>query len=138
MGSDLYVAHGLVVKDSSYLFLRRFDGRYLGGQWDISGGTVEEGESWEEAAARECFEETGLSVSCGELITHFSNPATEGRDLIFHTITYRLVLNDEVNDQVTISKEEHDGAQWLTPHDALNLPMVWHAQETLKFLLQQV
>lgn len=95
MSQDLYVAHGLVAKGSSYLFLRRRDGRYLGGQWDIPGGTVEESESSEEAAARECFEETGLSVHCGKLITHYSNPDTEGRDLIFHIMTYRLVLNDD-------------------------------------------
>ena len=138
MSSDLYVAHGLVAKGSAYLFLRRLDGRYLGEQWDIPGGTVEESESWEEAAARECFEETGLRGSCGELITHFSNPDTEGRDLIFHTMTYRLVLNDEVIGRVKISKEEHDDAQWLTTYDALNLPLVWHVRETLKFLLQQV
>ena len=37
---------------------RRLDGRYLGGQWDVPGGTVENGESWEDAAVRELMEET--------------------------------------------------------------------------------
>ena len=57
VSQDQYVAHGLVSKGFSYLFLRRCDDRYLGGRWDIPGGTVEKGESPEDAAVRECFEE---------------------------------------------------------------------------------
>lgn len=132
---DLYVAHGLVSIDSSYLLLRRRKGRYLGEQWDIPGGTVEDGESSEDAAVRECCEETGLSASCGELLTHYTNPDTKGRDLTFHTMTYRLILNeDDPVGGVKISEEEHDDARWLNLEDAFELPLVWHVRQTLDFL----
>jgi 8-oxo-dGTP diphosphatase len=135
MSQDLYVAHGLVSLKSSYLFLRRRDGRYLGGQWDIPGGTVEDGESPEHAAVRECFEETGFSVKCGELITHYTNTDTKGRDLTFHTMTYQLNWNEEVEaNEFKISEEEHDDAKWLRIEDALSLPLVWHVRQTLDFL----
>ena len=134
MGQDLYVAHGLVSNDSSYLFLRRRDGRYLGGQWDIPGGTVEEGESSEDAAVRECLEETGLSARCGDLLTHYTNADTEGRDLSFHTMTYRLILEgDDLDPRVKLSEEEHDDAKWLLLEEAFELPLVWHVRQTLNF-----
>lgn len=134
VNQDLYVAHGLVSVDSSYLFLRRRDGRYLGGQWDIPGGTVEYGETPADAAVRECLEETGLSAHCGELISHYTNPDSEGRELTFHTMTYRLILNDEdSNKQVRLAEEEHDDAKWLSLESAFELPLVWHVRQTLDF-----
>ena len=134
VGQDLYVAHGLVSNDSSYLFLRRRAGRYLGGQWDIPGGTVEKDESSEDAVVRECLEETGLRAKCGELLTHYTNADTEGRDLRFHTMTYRLILErDDLHSQVKISEEEHDDAKWLSLEEAVELPLVWHVRQTLDF-----
>ena len=135
MNRDLYVAHALVSVDSSYLFLRRRDGHYLGRQWDIPAGTVEDGESPEDAVTRECFEETGLGARCGELIAHYINPDTEGRDLTFHTMTYKLILNDEYsNKQVRLSEEEHDDSKWLCLESAYELPLVWHVRQTLDFV----
>ena len=125
---------GLVSNGSTYLFLLRRDGRYLGGQWDIPGGTVEKDESSQDAVVRECLEETGLSARCGDLLTHYTNADTEGRDLIFHTMTYRLILDgDALHPRVQISEEEHDDAQWLSLEEAVELPLVWHVRQTLEF-----
>lgn len=135
MIQDLYVAHGLISINSAHLFLRRRNGRYLGGQWDIPGGTVEEGESPEVAALRECFEETGLIAQCGALLSHFTNADTKGRNLTFHTMTYRLDCEeDAATIGVKISEEEHDDAKWLSSEDALNLPLVWHVRQTLDLI----
>lgn len=135
VSQNQYVAHGLVSKGPSYLFLRRRDYRYLGGQWDIPGGTVEKGESLEDAAVRECFEETGFVATCGELITQFTNTDTEGRDLTFHTTTYGLNLKEEyTTNEIKISEKEHDAALWLSIDDALDLPLVWHVRQTLIFV----
>ena len=129
VGRDRYVAHGLVRRDETYLFLRRRDGRYLGGLWDIPGGTVEPGETPADAAVRECWEEAGLRTTVGHEVTHFENADTNGRDLTFHTITYRLLLPD-LEPEVHLS-EEHDDFRWLTRTKALDLPLVWHVARTL-------
>lgn len=127
---DRYVAHGLVQRGESYLLLRRRDGRYLGGLWDIPGGTVEPGETPAEAAVRECWEEAGLRTTVGDEVTRFENADTRGRDLTFHTITYRLHVLDR-KAEVRLSVEEHDDFRWLTRTEAYDLPLVWHVARTL-------
>lgn len=125
-----FVAHGLIERDGTYLVLRRRDDRYLGGQWDVPGGTVEEGESPAQAAVRECLEETGLHAVAGEQVSHFQNRDTKGSHVTFHTLTYRLRLTDG-DGRVRLSPEEHDEFRWLRPADAVTLPLVWHVARTL-------
>ncbi|GAB18965.1 putative ADP-ribose pyrophosphatase [Gordonia effusa NBRC 100432] len=63
------VAVGAVIKDTTgrfLLVLRRNEPQ--AGTWTIPGGKVEKGESLATAVVREVLEETGLRVSCGELL----------------------------------------------------------------------
>lgn len=131
MTEQRYVAHGLVAIDDRILLLQRRQGRYLGEYWDIPGGTVEADESPEDAAIRECFEETNLKCQLGPQLTHFQNMDTEGRDITFHTITYRLFT--EPNPLVTIS-QEHQDCRWATVAEAHKIPVVWHVERTLTVL----
>lgn len=131
MTEQRYVAHGLVAFEDRVLLLQRRQGRYLGEYWDIPGGTVEADESPEDAAVRECFEETNLQCQLGPQITHFQNMDTGGRDINFHTITYQL--NPEPDPVVTIS-DEHQDYRWATLEEALKVPVVWHVERTLRKL----
>lgn len=58
---------GVVVHEGRLLLVRR--GRPpAAGRWSVPGGRVERGETLSSAVERELLEETGLRVTCGELL----------------------------------------------------------------------
>lgn len=62
--------------------------------WALPGGFVDYGESFEDAAAREAFEETGLMLRALEQFHTYSNP---NRDTRMHTAsTVYLAQSDEI------------------------------------------
>ncbi len=68
-------ASGIVVQDESGRVLLLC--RSGEGTWGLPGGGVEPGETWEQAAVRECREETGWDVSIHGLLGIYSDPATQ-------------------------------------------------------------
>lgn len=67
--------------DGRYLLVRRGDT----GEWALPGGTLEWGETLQQALPRELLEETGARlVAPGALLGVWSSPA---RDLRFHAVT---------------------------------------------------
>jgi 8-oxo-dGTP pyrophosphatase MutT (NUDIX family) len=58
----------LLLKEKEVLLQRRSDN----GLWGIPGGSLEPGESLEEAARREVWEEVGLSIGCMTLFNVYS------------------------------------------------------------------
>ena len=76
---------GVVVADGRVLLARRAKPPLLG-RWSIPGGTVELGETLEEALVREMAEETGLEVEPLEILTVFDRIEREGADVVFHYV----------------------------------------------------
>ena len=66
---------GVVALDGEgrVLLLRRTDD----GTWGLPGGGVEAGETWSDAAHRECLEETGWSVRITGVLGVYSDPVTQ-------------------------------------------------------------
>jgi 8-oxo-dGTP diphosphatase len=56
------IAIAIVQRGEEFLIGQRPPGVALAGLWEFPGGKVQPGESPEEAAVRECAEETGLAV----------------------------------------------------------------------------
>ncbi len=56
------IAMAVVHRDGAFLIGLRAEGAPLAGYWEFPGGKVRAGETAEEAAVRECLEETGLEV----------------------------------------------------------------------------
>ena len=73
------VERGDAVLGEEVLIGQRPDGVPLAGYWEFPGGKVETDETFEDAAVRECWEETGLRVTVtGEFspVTHAYEHAT--------------------------------------------------------------
>jgi 8-oxo-dGTP diphosphatase len=87
------VGIGLVCRDGCFLIRQRPPGAALSGLWEFPGGKCEPGEPTEEAARRECREETGLDVEVGTLrrVVEFDYP--HGRVELYY---YDCVTRDPV------------------------------------------
>lgn len=53
------------------------------GKWGLPGGFIETGESWQEAGAREVFEETGFTVDPATITLFDTRSAPDGTLLVF-------------------------------------------------------
>lgn len=76
---------GVVILDGKVLLVRRGK-EPLRGRWVIPGGTVEPGETLEEALVREMREETGLTVRPGEILLVFDRILREGSEVRYHYV----------------------------------------------------
>lgn len=64
----------VVIDDRNRVLLMRRKGE---GTWGVPGGGVEVGETWQQAAQRECREETGWDIDLRDLLGLYSDPATQ-------------------------------------------------------------
>lgn len=112
------------------VLLRRQDGKVEGDKWGMPAGKVEEGESPEEAAARELEEETGVEVPVSSL-EHFRHLYVRypGR-FDFALDIFHVGLDKEP--EITIRPEEHKDFRWVGPEDALELPLMKDLDDCLR------
>ena len=78
MSQPTPIAIAVVRREGRYLVGRRGAGKALAGMWEFPGGKVEPGETAEQAALRECREETGLEVHVVEVLSKTSHNYDHG------------------------------------------------------------
>jgi len=76
---------GVVVRDGRALLVRRGK-EPLYGRWVVPGGTVELGETLEEAVVREMEEETGLRVEPVGVLAVFDRIDRDGERVAYHYV----------------------------------------------------
>jgi 8-oxo-dGTP diphosphatase len=81
-----YVGVGGVVLIGGRVVLIRRGKEPLRGRWVIPGGTVELGETLQEALVREMREETGLVVRPREIVLVFDRIQREGLEVEYHYV----------------------------------------------------
>ncbi len=120
-GKHFVVPIAFIVKDGLLLLNKRNDphNQKYHGIWEFPGGSVEMGESVEDAAIKECQEETGFEV---EIIAQLSGPQVktfeyDSGPCQFYIIPY---LCKVIGGQLNPSDEEVLEAEWMNYDDALS------------------
>jgi len=76
---------GVLIQGGQVLLIKRGK-EPLAGRWVVPGGTVELGESLEEALIREVEEETALRIRPLEILTVFDRIERRGTDTLYHYV----------------------------------------------------
>lgn len=116
----------IVRRAGSILLLRRAaSSSHDPGLWELPGGKMDYGEVLTEALAREVREETGLVVSVGRpiLTWHFT------KDPFW--VTGVTFVCDCTGGEIELS-DEHSEAAWVTPEEALALPLSTRMSEQIE------
>jgi 8-oxo-dGTP pyrophosphatase MutT (NUDIX family) len=112
-----------VEHNGEILLLLRQDSKPEGNTWGMPAGKVkkEKGEKPEEAAGREVEEETGIKVPRSQ-ISLFRTVYVRypDYDFVYHICHVGL----EKRSKVQINPAEHQDAQWKSPEEALNMPVI--------------
>jgi 8-oxo-dGTP diphosphatase len=109
----------VVVRDEAgrVLLLRRSpSSKHNPGLWDLAGGKVDPGESFDRAAIREVSEETGLFVELGLVFGVFESRL--GGVRIAH-----LMMTAHVTGGTFELSSEHDAAVWLMPDECASVEL---------------
>jgi 8-oxo-dGTP diphosphatase len=108
----------LLTNDNEVLLLRRSEtDKHRPLEWDLPGGHVEPGESFETTAKRELYEETGISVdiSSQALVFAISDTFPE-RDLSVNWLFFAAKMGADVP---VVLSAEHDNYEWVDRQEAL-------------------
>ena len=99
------------------LLKRSSNCRSNAGKWDLPGGKIELGESFDRALLREVAEETGLSISLQRVV------GTARRELADTKVVYLIMEGYLVTGKLQLS-EEHSDYLWVNCQELLNLDLV--------------
>ena len=111
---EVLAAGGLLVRDDGRVAIvhrPRYD------DWSLPKGKLDPGESFEDGARREVWEETGVRGRIREELQPVEYVDRKGRDKLVRW--YRMDVDGEPDEFVP--NDEIDELRWLTPAEALDL-----------------
>lgn len=106
------VSIGVVKRGEKLLLVKRSENESSAGKWCFPGGSIEEGETSEEAAIREVVEETGLDVQIIDTGESFVAKGELGKWQI-----YPFLMSDN-GGEVELNHENSE-FKWLEKHQML-------------------
>jgi 8-oxo-dGTP pyrophosphatase MutT (NUDIX family) len=125
----------LVLANGNVLFLRRGNGGDHPGEWAFPGGTTEQGETAEESARRETFEETGYEPHKLIELGTSNDGAVEFTTFYHESRPFDVRLSDESTEYAWVSIGEwpeplHPGCRFVLESDAFKAIRKAHMTET--------
>ncbi len=118
------VVAALIRNNDRFLICQRPVNKKRAFLWEFPGGKVEEGESYEEALARECLEELGILIGVETVfmtVTH-SYPDIQIRLTVFNAVILR-------GEPVAL---EHQKIRWILPQEIFKYSFCPADQEILR------
>jgi len=123
------VASCVIEHDGKVLLLRRHPMKPQGGTWCLPAGKLDAGERERDAAARETFEETGIVLDPEALAHRFKAFVRyDAYDFTYDVFFVTLPSRPEPQ----LHEGEHVDFRWLTPEEALTLPLIQDEDVCLK------
>ena len=115
------------------LLLHRQDHKPEGNTWGVPAGKVDAGESLLEAMTREIQEETGLVLPSSQL-SYFGKVFVKypDYDFVYHICHTKL---DQIQ-KVAINHTEHKDFRWISPENALNMPLIQDLDACIKLFYE--
>jgi 8-oxo-dGTP pyrophosphatase MutT (NUDIX family) len=114
------------------LLLRRQDHKEHPDHFGPPGGKVDpEDADLVHAIQREIFEETGLKIDLEKLkfvITFYVKYPK--KDFLYHQ--YRVVFQEFP--QIVVNEKEHKGYEWMTPAEALQVPLIHDEEHCIEYV----
>jgi 8-oxo-dGTP diphosphatase len=118
--------HGVIARGEQLLVLKRAPSMsYRPGSWDLPGGHLAVGESFEECLAREIGEETGLAISSPRLLG-IHNSAGPYLQMIF-----ACDIGDDARD-IRLRPHEHIESRWISLTELAQLEMIPYLEGILR------
>lgn len=107
--------------DGRILLLHRQDYKPQGNTWSTPAGKIENGETYEEALAREMREELSLDITPAQL-KRFREVYVryDDYDFVYHMYHYPVSERPEI----VINKNDHKAHLWTTPKEALGMTLI--------------
>lgn len=119
-----------VVEDGKALVVRRAAHDHLGGVWELPGGGVDEGETFEQSAIREMLEETGLQV---EIIA--TAPGFDYQTPRKPKVRQINFIAQAAPGEVKLDPEEHDDFRWISREEIDSLGFTDEIKASLRHVL---
>jgi len=118
--------HGVIANRGRILVLKRAPVMpYRPGSWDLPGGHLSLGESFEDCLLREIKEETGLDVAIDRLLGLHSMVSEPYMQAFY---SCRLMVFQKVR----LRPDEHVEHRWVTPDDLASLELIPYLAAIMK------